>query len=207
MNGAPSRNGAPVAHKGGVRPFLRRRRRHGFTLLEMCVVLLIIALLFGLSAPSLQTAMTEQTVRHDAHQLALMVKTAMIQSTEQHRAYAIDLTTKSMALHPVGVAAADTDSTGTDDTTDTDSDADASGNVTMPDVTITTDLDSSNKLLVPDPDKANAWMAIPDGTQWVFQPGELCPATLVRFGHGEAWLQMTFDALTGNVDQETFSIQ
>ena len=75
----------------------------------MCMVLFIIALLFGVTMPAMQSAFVEQAVRRDAHQLALMVKTAMIQSAEQHRAYVIDLTDTTMALHPVGEAAADPD--------------------------------------------------------------------------------------------------
>src|SRR5476649_2895486 len=85
--------------------------RRGFTLMEMVIVLIIIALLFGVTMPAMQSAFVEQAVRKDAHQLALMVKTAMIQSAEQHRAYVIELTDSTMALHPVGEAAADPDAT------------------------------------------------------------------------------------------------
>jgi Tfp pilus assembly protein FimT len=173
----------------------------------MCIVLMIIAMLFGLSVPALHSAMTEQTVRRDSHQLALMVKTAMIQASEQHRAYAIELTATTMALHPVGKAAADADASSDDDSSDADTDASGTGTVTiaMPDVSVSSDVDPTNKLLAPDPNKADSWVPVPDGTEWIFQPGELCPATVVRVGHGDAWLQMTFDALTGNVDKETYS--
>ena len=59
-----------------------------------------------------------------------------------------------------------------------------------------------NKLQVPDPVKVHAWTAIPP-TTWVFQPGDLCPATRVRFSRGTSWLEISFDALTGNVTDET----
>ena len=38
---------------------------------------------------------------------------------------------------------------------------------------------------------------------WTFQPNELCPATRVRLSRGNAWLEMSFNALTGNVEKET----
>jgi type II secretory pathway pseudopilin PulG len=163
----------------------------------MCVVLLIIALLFGVTMPAMESAFTEQHVRKDAHQLALMVKTAMIQSAEQHRAYVIDLTSTSMALHPLGEAAKDPDAT------PDDSDADASAaSPANADVEITDAFDAPNKLLTPDTMKAHAWVEMPP-TSWTFQPGELCPATRVRLGRGDAWLEMSFSALTGNVENET----
>jgi prepilin-type N-terminal cleavage/methylation domain-containing protein len=175
--------------------------RRGFTLLEMCMVLFIILLLFGVTMPAMQSAFVEQGLRRDAHQLALMVKTAMIQSAEQHRAYVIDLAAATMALHPVGEAPAQPDASSS-----TNDDPAAAANSAMTDVDVTSELDASNKLLAPDPQKANAWIDMPPGTQWVFQPGELCPATRVRLTRGEAWLEMSFNALTGNVENETYSL-
>jgi type II secretory pathway pseudopilin PulG len=203
MNRAHPRHGAPA--EGGILSpplvpkltALRRSavRRIGFTLLEMCMVLFIIALLFGVTMPAMQSAFTEQHMRKDTHQFALMVKTAMIQSAEQHRAYVIDLTSTSMALHPMGEAAKEADTSSSDD-----SDAAANNPVTE-DVEVTSEFDPPNKLLIPDPQKANAWIDMPP-TSWIFQSGELCPATRVRLKRGEAYLEMSFNALTGNVDKE-----
>jgi prepilin-type N-terminal cleavage/methylation domain-containing protein len=207
MNRAHPRHGAPA--EGGIpaesdlfgRSYTALRRS-GFTLLEMCMVLLVIAILAGLSMPAMQSAFTEQAVRHDAHQLALMVKTAMIQSAEQHRTYVIDLNSTTMALYPEGEAPADPDASAS--TSDEDAAADDSS--APQDVAITSELDPPNQLLAPDALKTDAWDAMPPDTQWVFEPGELCPATRVRLKRGEAWLEMSFNALTGNVENETFSL-
>jgi prepilin-type N-terminal cleavage/methylation domain-containing protein len=176
----------------------RAHSRHGFTLLEMLMVLLVIAILAGLSMPAMESAFTEQAVRKDTHQLALMVKTAMIQSAEQHRTYIIDLTDTTMALYPQGAAAADPDAS----SSSTSDDDDASNNSAPVDVEVSSKLDPPNQLLAPDAIKTDAWNPMPPDTQWVFQPGELCPATRVRLKRGDAWLEMSFNALTGNVENE-----
>jgi len=166
----------------------------GFTLLEMVIVLIIIALLFTISVPTVRSAFVEQGLRNDSHQLALMVKTAMIQCAEQHRNYTIELNSSTMTLHPEGVAVKDDD----DDTTNPA----PSTNSAMLDVTATDELDAPNKLLAPDPDKTDAWIDMPQ-TTWTFQPGQLCPATHIRMSRGESWVEMSFSALTGNVENET----
>jgi prepilin-type N-terminal cleavage/methylation domain-containing protein len=189
----------------GPRTTGRSSLQRGFTLIEMIMVLVIMAIMAGLSMPAVESAFTEQAVRKDTHQLALMVKTAMIQSVEQHRPYVIELTASTMALHPEGQAAADPDTDDpTDPTTtpDNNADGDGSNNLAPVDVSLTTQLDPPNQLMIPDPVKADSWIAMPDGTQWVFQPGELCPATRVRLKRGEAYLEMSFSALTGNVENE-----
>jgi prepilin-type N-terminal cleavage/methylation domain-containing protein len=174
--------------------------RRGFTLLEMCIVLLLIALLISVTLPSMQTAWTERAVRNDSHELSLMVKTAMIQVAEQHRPYVIDLSKDTIALHPLGQAAKDP--------TDADNEALFQDNTptgpteAQTDVTATQAIDAENKLRLPDPALPGKWEDIPDGTQWVFQPGELCPATSIRLERGDAYIELFFNALTGNVDKE-----
>jgi Tfp pilus assembly protein PilE len=155
----------------------------GFTLLEMCIVLFIFMILLGTTMPAMQSVFVEQTVRNDAHQLSLMVKTAMLQSEEQHRTYVIELTPTTMDLHPMDNVAKDAE---------------------PEDVSISRQLNKPNAIFVPDPKKTNAWIAVPP-TSWVFQPGELCPASRVRVARGNGWMELNFNALTGNVENEASS--
>ncbi len=180
--------------------FAVQRTRRGFTLLEICTVLFIILVLLGVMMPAMQSAFVEQDLRNDSHQLSLMVKTAMYQSGDQHRTYVIDLTSTNMALHPAGVPSADSDTSGPAPPSATGDDS-AAQSPAQEDVEINRQLDSANKLLVPDPQKTNAWIPMPE-TSWVFEPGHLCPASRVRVTRGEAWVEMNFNALTGNVENE-----
>jgi len=182
-------NGAPGLNRNGREVLRRDHGSHGFTLLEMCMVLFIMALLMGLSLPAIQSTFVEQGVRNDATQLSLMVKTAMLKSADQHRPYVIDFTKQTMTLHPAPDAVSNADND------------DAKTGVSEDDV-ITTVLDSSNKLLFPDPDKANKWLPIKSAA-WFFKPGELCSVPRVRFVRDTGWLEMSFNALTGNVENET----
>jgi prepilin-type N-terminal cleavage/methylation domain-containing protein len=175
------------------------RQDRGFTLLEMCMVLFIMAMLVAGSMPAIRSALTEQALRRDSQQLAQMVKLGMIRSAEQHRTYIIELTDNSLALHPAGEAVKEPApaATAPDDESDIPPIA--------PDVDIASRLDSPNKLLFPDPQKANVWISATP-TQWTFLPGELCPATRVRMTRGDAYVEMSFNALTGNVENETSSV-
>lgn len=170
--------------------------RRGFTLLEVCIVLFIIAILLGAMMPSIQSAFAENALRADARQLSLLVKTGMLHSNDQGQDYVLDLTAASMDLHPAGVVRKE------DDAPETDKDETSDSSLAADQVLEPYHLDSANKLLIPDPKKASAWMAMP-ATSWLFRPGELCPATRVRLLRGKAWVEVSFNALTGNVENET----
>jgi len=180
---APLDHGAPGWH------LLSRR---GFTLLEMCTVLFIIMLLLAAALPSIQTAFIEKSVRDDSHELALMVKTAMLQSADEHRPYTIDFTRTTMTLHPVSDPSQNGEAK--------DGNA-AGGNPASDDSAITYAIDGADHLQLPDPEKPKAWLPVLSAS-WLFRPGELCPAPRVRFIRGDAWLELSFNALTGNVENE-----
>jgi prepilin-type N-terminal cleavage/methylation domain-containing protein len=175
------------------------KTRGGFTLLELCIVLLIVGILLGAMIPAIHSAFVESGVRADARQLSLLVKTAMLQSADQDRNYVLDLSTGSLDLHPAGITAKDDDAASS--SADTEK-AEADESSVSDDADIACRIDRANRLLVPDPKKEGAWINI-QATSWLFQPGDLCPATRVRLARGSSYLEMSFNALTGNVENET----
>jgi prepilin-type N-terminal cleavage/methylation domain-containing protein len=169
---------------------VRNTRRHGFTLLEMCIVLFIIALLASLAMPAMNSAFTERGLRNDSHEFSLMVKTAMIKSGEEQRPYIISLQGTQLLLEP---AQAVGEVSGKDAPVDP-----------APDEAGTTQaLTLDNALKFPDMEKKDKWDVLPAVT-WTFQPNALCPLPRVRFERGKAYIELSFNALTGNVEDEAY---
>jgi len=178
----------------------RSARRAGFTLLELCIVLFIIALLAGAAMPAMDSAFTEQALRGDAHELSMMVKTAMIKSSEQQRPYLISLSGKELLLEPAPAALTNENaSAATSPTSSAHDDADADTGPAPEDVTRQQTL--GNALKFPDARKKNAWETLP-AVHWTFQPDSLCPLPRVRLQRGESYIEMSFNALTGDVEDE-----
>jgi len=177
-----------------------RLQRCGFTLLEMCLVLFVIALLACAAMPAMRSAFVEQTLRGDAHQLAMMVRTAMITSGEQGRTYVISLDGKNLTLAPAATAAATDASapTGPVAASDDQPDVAAPGDVTQSQVL-------GNVLKFPDAQKKDKWETLP-AVSWSFEPNGLCPLPRVRLERGDAYVEMSFNALTGGVEDEALYI-
>ncbi len=159
------------------------------------MVLFILALLAGAAMPAMDSAFTEQELRTDAHQFSLMVKTAMIKSGEQNRPYVLDLAGKDILLQPVGME--EKAPTMTPSFLPARSDPDAAP--TLENVTM--DLKLTNGFLLPDAKKKDTWDPV-SSERWTFQPSNLCPLPRVRLARGRAWIEMSFNALTGNVEDE-----
>jgi prepilin-type N-terminal cleavage/methylation domain-containing protein len=187
-------------HRPAVVPLTKRAggvhaaRARGFTLLELCMVLFILALLAGAAMPAMDSAFTEQELRTDAHQFSLMVKTGMIKSGEQNRPYVLDLAGKDILLQPVGM---EEKAPAAPSFLPAHSDPDAAP--TLENVTM--DLKLTNGFLLPDAKKKDTWDPV-SSERWTFQPSNLCPLPRVRLTRGRAWIEMSFNALTGNVEDE-----
>jgi len=175
----------------------------GYTLLEMCVVIFIIMLFITAGLPAIESAFTEQAVRADSRELALMVHTAMLQSSDQHRPYVIDLTSSNLYLHPAEAMVEEKDQSDQDTASDADLSDKTNTNLQSEDVEVLHAIESGNRLLVPDPDKPRQWVPMPS-TQWRFKPGGLCLLPRVRLERGKSWLELGFNPLTGNVEDDSY---
>jgi prepilin-type N-terminal cleavage/methylation domain-containing protein len=187
-----------IAMNASARPSSRR----GYTLLEMCVVMFILLLFLTAGLPAIQSAFTEQDLRSDSRELALCVRTAVLQSNDQHRPYVIELTSSNFYLHPVEPLVEQNDGAGQNVPAGNDANADPNSAPHLEDVEEMHTLNKPTKLLVPDPEKPKAWIPLTP-TQWVFHPGTLYIVPRVRFTRGDAWIELGFNPLTGNVEDES----
>ena len=81
----------------------RRRAARGFTLIEICVVLLLIVLLVGVLVPSFESALVEYKLRADSRRLALLVKIAANRAIDENRPFLLTLDSGAVELRPVGL--------------------------------------------------------------------------------------------------------
>ena len=156
----------------------------GFTLLEMCIVLFIIALLAGVAMPAMNSAFVERALRNDSHAFSLLAKTAMIRSSEDQRPYVLTLDGKELTLAPVDVH-------------DASAPADAPAETEVVPMTQTLD----NALKLPDATTSRKWDTLTT-VSWTFEPDGLCPLPRLRFERGDSYIEMGFNALTGDVEDE-----
>lgn len=153
----------------------------GFTLLELCLVLVLLALLAGVCMPAMNSALTEQALRSDTRQLSLLVKEAMMRCEEENTSYVLRLHDHHLSLSP---------DVSEKSTSSNDSTASA----------------IDNAIAVPDSHQAGTWDPISTAS-WTFAAGALCPMPRVRVQRGDSSIEMSFDALTGDVEDETSTIQ
>ena len=171
MNAKPS-SGVFVGLLQG-RPTVRRTA--GFTLLEICFVLFIVAVLFAVSAPPVAKQFQEEQIRKPVRELQSFAKTARRLAMEQNRAYVILLLNTGYLLEPL-------------EKKDTDSQSlryDLPGNVRYE---IQRPADRSLKTVA--------------DARWVFTSNGLCEPILFYFHRNEDWVRFRIDALTGRIENE-----
>ena len=164
--------------------------RGGFTLLEICIVLLVLAVLMGVIVPGMQSALNEQGIRTDARQLSLLIKTAVQQSNEEHGTYRVELGDGTVLLERDQPAS----------TLQTISTQDEEPTM-KPEVLQSFRLSTENRLSISNTGNEGDCKPVASA-EWVFRAGELCPVTWISLERGKSRLDLDFNALTGDVDEE-----
>jgi type II secretory pathway pseudopilin PulG len=159
----------------------RRAKLHqlGFTLFEMCIVLLLIALVLGMVTAELDTVLEEQALRVDASHLTFCIRSAMARAQDENRVYVVRLT-------PLGVSMAV--ATGHDDgplENPLESDA----------------FESVDQIWKAQNNRLEPWVLVKEET-WRFTPGELCPIKGdLRWTRHSSYINLRFDPLTAEAEE------
>ena len=152
------------------------RRAGGYTLLEIAMVVAIIVLIIGAAVPLTSGFTKEQRLRDVVRELLVLAKTARADAMTTGRASEVVFTKKGFGLRRPG-------------------DEELSETFSLP----------RGMRYVIEPFGADKAVR-PDGQQWVFQPTGLCEPLSVRVEEEEAWMQVTFDALTAGIADESYYI-
>ena len=151
------------------------RRTAGFTLLEICFVLFIVAVLFAVAAPPVAKQFQEEQIRKPVRELQSFAKTARRLAMEQDRAYVVLLLNTGYLLEPL-------------EKKDTDSQS------------LRYDLPGNVKYEIQRPSDRDL-KTVADA-RWVFTPNGLCEPIAFYFQRNEDWVRFRIDALTARIENE-----
>jgi len=166
---------APAGADGG-------RRSSGFTILEVCVVLFIVAVIFVVAVPPAAHLLDEEKLQQPIRELQTFARTARRDAMLQDRAYEVLLLNDSYLLRPVSEAAGATD-------------GHTQSYELPPDVRF-----SIKRLSDRD-------FARHADARWIFSPNGLCEPLTFRFERGSDWIRFRVDPLTATVQTEESYIQ
>jgi type II secretory pathway pseudopilin PulG len=153
-----------------------RRRSKGYTLLEIALVVAIIVLIIGAAVPLTSGFTREQRLRDVVRELLVYAKTARADAMTTGRAAEVVFGKSGFALRRPG-------------------ESEAGDSFKMP----------RGMRYVLEPFGAGKPVR-PDGQRWIFQPTGMCEPITVRVEEDEAWMQVTFDALTAGIADESYYI-
>ncbi|SDU06568.1 prepilin-type N-terminal cleavage/methylation domain-containing protein [Verrucomicrobium sp. GAS474] len=160
------------------------RRRRGFTLLEICISLAVIAVLVGLSIPAFSGWMSEQKLRDPARHMEELARTARNRAIDTQRSWAVLIRPAELVL---------TLQPGEDFTDDQ--------HQAFPDLS----LPVADGVKVETKAWAEETFSAPAEVRWIFRPNGLCEPLTVRFTQGESQIALRFDPLTAEVAEETYA--
>jgi prepilin-type N-terminal cleavage/methylation domain-containing protein len=172
-------------NKGG-RPGGKTGRLGGFTLLEICIALSIIAVLIGLCTPAFSGWLSEERLREPARHLEQLARTARTRAIDTQKSWVV-------VIHPSGLNLVPAENEILSDAAKAD---DPDIEMPIPDgVTVAT----------------KAWgddnFSSLAEVKWIFRPDGLCEPLTVRFTRGQSEIALRFDPLTADVAEETYAFQ
>jgi prepilin-type N-terminal cleavage/methylation domain-containing protein len=167
----------------------KRSRSQGFSLLEMVIALFIVSLLFGMAIMATRQFFGDEELRSASQKLALLAKTARQAALRENRPYEIMVEADRLTLHPV----------------QNESEKGEAGSEFDP---LSEQKHQAEELVLPSSVKlkikvwgSEDWVK-PKRSAWRFTASGLCAPDSFRLERGESWIQMTFNPLTANRQEQ-----
>jgi prepilin-type N-terminal cleavage/methylation domain-containing protein len=154
----------------------RPRSGSGFTLLEVCFVLFIVAVLFAVAAPPTARLFQEEQLRRPVRELQSFAKEARRSAIAENRSYQLLLLNDGFALQP----------------------SDRKAESERPDETyqLPGEVTFVIKRLNDRDFKGTA------DARWIFLPNGLCEPITFLFQRGQGWIKFRIDPLTARIEDE-----
>lgn len=152
------------------------QKTRGYTLLEIALVVTIIVLLIGAAVPLTRGFTREQRLRDTVRELLVLAKTARNDAMTTGQPAEVVFLKDGFLLRRAG------------------KDERAESFRLPRDMTYVIRPFGSDK------------MHKPDEQRWIFQPSGLCEPIAVRVMEDEAWMEVSFDALTAGLADESYYV-
>jgi prepilin-type N-terminal cleavage/methylation domain-containing protein len=148
----------------------------GFTLLEVCFVLFIVAVLFAVAAPPTARLFQEEQLRRPVRELQSFAKEARRLAFTENRSYQLLLLNDGFALRP----------------------SDPKVESERPEETyrLPSDVTFAVRRV-----NDNEFKGIADA-RWIFLPNGLCEPMTFLFQRGQSWIKFRIDPLTARMEDE-----
>jgi type II secretory pathway pseudopilin PulG len=154
---------------------LTARVTGAFTLLEICFVLFIVAVLFAVAAPPVAKQFQEEQIRKPVRELQSFAKTARRLAMEENRAYVVLLLNSGYLLEPL-------------EKKDTDKES--------------LRYDLPNRVTFEIQRPADRDLKRFADARWIFTPNGLCEPITFFFQRDHDWIRFRVDALTARIENE-----
>ena len=159
---------------------MRQGFSRAFTLLEIIITMFIVTLLLGLAIAATREVFNNDELRKTEQQIALYAKTARRYAIQENRSYEIILDERFLELRP------------------------AEKITEFDESLLRFEIPKTVKLSVKRWG-ADDWES-PRELVWTFMPNGLCAPNRIKLQRGEAWMEVTFNPLTANRQDETWHL-
>jgi len=154
----------------------------GFTILEVCVVLFILAVIFVVAVPPTAHLLDEEKLQRPIRELQSFARTARRDAMLEGRPYEVLLLNDSYLLRPVSENTGETEAR-------------------ILSYELPVDVTFAIKRL------SDRDFARHADARWIFSPNGLCEPLTFRFERGSDWIRFRVDPLTATVQTEESYIQ